>query len=218
MKKKAVLLIILLITANNVFAQILDSNFDIIGVYLPVVYIESLERTKHNPLSWAQCSENYFHTSYTVDFFEIYANGYYDGMMRIHILELLQFRFERIGEDIYLTDHYNNRYKKLPGDLYGDEYEYESEIIGNFIGNIVLDELIRSGEIILENNLVTFPALDNKVFRIQIQIGDSLERHLHFEGVTERGNISLEIRGNEYIFYGGYRIIQTDVLWIYQVL
>ena len=50
-----------------------------------------------------------------------------------------QFRFETINDDIFLTDHKNNRFKKILGDLY--EYEYWSDIISNFIGTIVLDEL-----------------------------------------------------------------------------
>jgi hypothetical protein len=40
-----------IIAINSAFAQTID--FDIVGVYFPVEYIESLESTKHNPVSWA---------------------------------------------------------------------------------------------------------------------------------------------------------------------
>jgi hypothetical protein len=48
-KKNTVLSIILFIVINNALAQNLD--FDIVGVYLPVEYLEYLERTKHNSVS-----------------------------------------------------------------------------------------------------------------------------------------------------------------------
>ena len=60
MKKTAALLVILFALMNNAPAQVMDFDFgfDIMGVYLPVEYIESLECTKHNPMSWAHNREN----------------------------------------------------------------------------------------------------------------------------------------------------------------
>jgi hypothetical protein len=76
-----------------------------------------------------------------------------------------------------------------------------------------LDELIKSGDIIFENGLVTFPALDNNIFRVQWQAYDPGERkNLHLEGVTDNKILSLEIRSNEYIFYG-YTHFSTNIVW-----
>jgi hypothetical protein len=212
MKKKSFLLIILLISLNNAFAQIID--YDIIGVYLPVDYIETLERTKHNPVSWAHCKENYFNTVYIVDTYSITASGRYDGEKNIFVWDIFKFKFEYIDGNIFLTDDKNNRFRKIPGELY--EFEDWSDIVSNFIGRIILEKLIKSGDIILENDLVTFPSLDNKVFRIQWQAYDPREkRNLHLEGVTNfQENLTLEIRSNEYIFYG-YHYFATDIVWSY---
>ena len=214
MKKKTVLLVLTLIIANNAFAQVkdIDFKFDIIGIYLPVEYIEALELTKHNPMSWAQC-QNYYHTVYVVDINKINALGKYDGSARIYIGDIINFRFENIDGIIFLTDNEHKKYRKIPGDLY--KHEYWAEIINNFVGTIILNDLIQSGQIILEKGLVTFPALDNKVFRISWQAYDPrAKENLRFDGVTEYSDLSLEIRHNEYVFYG-YSYFSRDIVWTY---
>jgi hypothetical protein len=209
MKNKAVLLIILIIGINNAFAQIID--FDIAGVYLPVEYIESLESTKHNSVSWALNREKYVHTVYIVDAYTIQASGRYDLTENIYLWDIFNFEFENINEDIFLIDNKNNRYRKIPGDLY--EYEYWSGIVSNFIGKIILDELIKSGDIIFENGFVAFPALGNEIFNIQWQAYDQTERrNLRLESVRDNRVLSLEIRSNEYIFYG-YNHFSTNIVW-----
>ena len=81
-----------------------------------------------------------------------------------------------------------------------------------------MDELIKSGEIILEKGLATFPVLDNRTFRIQWQAYDPRsERNLRFENVLYLPNnevLSLEIRHNEYVFYGYHYFSRTIVLSI----
>jgi hypothetical protein len=207
MKKNIVLSIILFMVVKNAFAQ----NFDIVGVYLPVEYIESLERTKHNPLSWAFNGETFFHSVYIVDLYTIQASGRYDGTDNIYLWDILNFQFEKIGEDIFLIDNENHRFRKLPGDLY--EHEDWSETIGNFIGKIILDELIKSGDVILNNDLVTFPVLDNNIFRIQWQdYNPRVKWNLHLEGVTDNRIVTLVIRQNEYVFYG-YDYFSKDIVW-----
>ena len=219
MIKPAVLLVILFALINNAPAQLMDFDFgfDIIGVYLPVEYIESLERTKHNPISWGYNRENYYHTVYIVNPYSIQASGRYDGMDSIYLWEVFNFRFENIDDGLFLIDNKNNRYRKIPGDLF--EYENWSDIVANFIGTIVFDELINSGEIILENGLATFPALDNKTFRIQWQAYDpGVRRNLYLESVLYLPNneiLALEIRQNEYIFYG-YRYSSGNIVWSVQ--
>jgi hypothetical protein len=210
MKKNTVLSVILFIAINNAFAENLD--FDIAGVYLPVEYIESLEYTKHNPLSWAFNNDDTFlHSVYIVDVYTIQASGRYDGTVNIYLWDIINFQFEKIDDDIFLIDNENHRFRKLPGDLY--EHEDWQEIISNFIGKIILDELIKSGDIILDNSLIIFPALDNNIFRIQWQAYDPRERvNLRLEGVTDNRILSLEIRQNEYVFYG-YHYFSTDIAW-----
>ena len=210
MKKKLVFLMILLIIINNAFAQ--SMGFDIVGVYLPVKYIETLQRTKHNPTSWAAFSgDDVYHTVYIVDTHKIKTSGKYDGENYVSLWDIFDFQFENINDEIYLIDNNRKEFKKIPGELY--EYEYWDEIIGNFIGNIILDELINNNDVILENNIITFPVLDNKKFIIKWQAYDPRERrNLYFEGITDYDTLSLEIRQNEYVFYGYHRF-STDIVW-----
>jgi hypothetical protein len=213
MKIKTVLSMLLLMVIHNASAQNID--YDMVGVYLPVEYITSLERTKHNPASWAFNRERYYHAVYIVDGYYITASGRYDGLEPVYLWDLLNFKFEAVEGDIFLTDHKNNRFRKLPGDLYAHEDLHK--IIGNFIGGIVLDELIKSGAVILENDLVTFPALDHKTFRIEWQAFDPRqEKHLSFEGVADHSHLFLEIRPNEYVFYG-YDYFINDIVWSIRV-
>jgi hypothetical protein len=111
MKKTMVLFIVFTSIINYVFAQKL--NYNIVGVYLPVEYIESLKSTKHNPVSWALTRGNYPNTVYIVDFSTIYASGRYDGTENIYIWDIFNLQFENINEEMYLIDKYNNRFKKF---------------------------------------------------------------------------------------------------------
>ena len=223
MNIKAILIIVFIATSGNIFAQIGDRNFsldldyNIMGVYLPVEYIESLKRTKHNPMSWAQFGENYINNVYIIDEFSIKACGMYDGVAKIYVWEMLNFQFEKINGDVILVDDRNNRFKKLPGDLY--EYEHWSDIICEFIGNIVLEELIKNREIILESGFVTFPALGNRTFRVRWQTYNPTDKkNLRFEEVPyvpNNDDLSLEINQDKYIFYG-YQYFSEDIVWSYK--
>jgi hypothetical protein len=208
MKKNTVLSIMVFTLINGAFAQELD--FDIVGVYLPVEYIESLERTKHNPASWAFGGASP-HSVYIVDAYGIQASGRYDGTVDVYLWDIFNFRFEKTDGDIFLIDPENHRFRKLPAYLY--EYEDWSDIIGNFTGKVILDKLIKSGDVILNNGLVIFPALDNSVFRVQWQdYNPGEKKNLRLEGVADNRILSLEIRQNEYVFYG-YHHLSTDIVW-----
>jgi hypothetical protein len=207
MKKKSVLLIILFISINNAFAQIID--YDIIGVYLPVEYVETLKRTKHNPTAWAAFDQA--KTVYVVDAHTITVRGRFDEYYNVYLWDIFKFKFENTNKDTYLIDDEGNRFIKIPGDLY--EFEDWSDIISNFIGKIIFDDLIKNDDIILNNDLITLPSLDNKVYRIQWQAYDPEEkRNLHLEGITDYSTLSLEIRQNEYVFYG-YHYFSKEIVW-----
>jgi len=214
MKTKSFFLILLFIILNNRhYAYAQDADFDIYGIYLPVEYIETLERTKHNPTAWGVLNKgNPYNFFYIVKSYHIEAHGMgYERGYPLFLSETLKFRFEKTGDDVYLVDHLNNRFKKIPGDLF--ESENYNAAINNFIGNIILDELIKSGDIILENDLVTFPLLDNKVFRIEWQsFNPRAVMHLVFEEVTDNQKLSLHIRSNEYTFYRSFTLYSADIV------
>jgi hypothetical protein len=100
MKKKIVLLLILFISIHNACAQIID--FDIIGVYLPVAYIETFERTKHNPTAWAAFDKA--KTVYVVDAHTITVRGRFDEYYHVYIWDIFKFKFENTDEGTYLID------------------------------------------------------------------------------------------------------------------
>jgi hypothetical protein len=210
-KRKVIFMFFLIKFTNTVFPQTID--FDIMGVYLPVEYIASLERTKHNPASWAFNDE---HTSYDLLIVEAYtikaSDRMYDGITNIYLWDMINYHFEYDNAGIFCIDEKNNKYKKISNAVY--EFENWQEIVCNYIGKIIMDELIQSGDVILENDLITIPALDNEKFRIQWQAFDSRDRmNLRFESVVDYPHdLFLEIRPNEYIFYG-YHYFSTDVVW-----
>jgi len=206
MKKITVFLFFLFGIIYSIYPQI-------VGVYLPIEYITLLERTKHNPQSWAFNIDNKSHDLLIVDFYSIIAcDRIYDVNMNIYVWEITKYKFECNDNEIILIDDKNNRYKRISHDIYDVEKYWES--VCNFIGKVVLDELIKSGDIILENDIIIFPALNNKRFRIQWQSFDpNNRRNLEFENITDSlEDISLEIRSNEYIFYG-YHSLSRDILW-----
>jgi hypothetical protein len=211
MKKKAFFIFFLMKFIYNVFPQIID--FDIMGVYLPVEYIASLERTKHNPVSWAFNDEHVSYDFLIVDAHTIkVCDRAYDGMADIYVWDIINYHFEYDNFDIFCIGERNNKYKKISTGIY--EFENWQKIVCNYIGKIIMDELIQAGDIILENDLIIIPALDNEKFRIRWQAFDPGDRmNLRFESVMDYPHdLSLEIRPNEYVFYG-YHYFSTDIVW-----
>lgn len=65
----------------------------------------------------------------------------------------------------------------------------------------------------IAESVIIFPDIDNTIFRIQWRAYDPRERmNLHLEDVTNNRILSLEIRQNEYVFYG-YHHFSTDIVW-----
>jgi hypothetical protein len=187
--------------------------YNIVGVYLPVEYIATLERTKHNPQSWAFNEDWTSHDLLIVDFHTITAcDRFYDGTTEIYVWEIIKYQFEHDKDEIILIDDNKKRYKKISYDIYDTENYRESAC--NFIGKTVLDKLIKSGDIILEKDIITFPALNNKRFRIGWQAFDPRqESNLEFENIDDfLDDISLVIKSNEYLFYGYYNS-SIQILW-----
>ena len=136
-----------------------------------------------------------------VDFETVTAQDrIYDGGYKIYVWEIAQYQFDYVDNEIILTDHKNNRYRKITDDIY-DVKDWD-EHVGNFIGKIILDKLIQSGDIILEKDVVTFPALDNNKYGIRV-LAYSDEKNLRLAGITNHlDELELEIKDDEYIFYG----------------
>ena len=178
----------------------------IVGVYLPVEYITVLERTKHNPRAWA--FNDYtddgllMHDVLIVDFETVTASDRInDGESNISVWEIAHYQFEYVDNEIILIDNKNNRYRKISNDIYDVENWWE--VAGNFIGSIILDRLIQSGDIILEKNIVTFPALDNRKYAINVWAISEDTINLSFGSIYDYpDDLYLEIREDEYIFYG----------------
>ena len=191
--------------------------YSIVGVYLPVEYINILEKTKHNPTAWAindfTDDDPLMHDILIVDFETVTAQDrIYDGGYKIYVWEIAQYQFEYVDNEIILTDHKNNRYKKITK-ITDDKYDVKDwdEHVGNFIGKIILDKLIQSGDIILEKDVVTIPALDNNKYGIRVW-GNPDEKNLRFTGITDRfDDLELEIKDDEYIFCNDN--YPSDIVW-----
>ena len=210
--KKLLILVYCLIIANNILiAQIeeeyifdtIDERF--VGVYLPLEFLFTLEKTKHYALSMKynmKSSEDYetiFYEHIVVYENEIrYTELYADGSRNVSMCELPNYKFEYVKDDeILIIDQNGNKYKKITDDL--NDYEI---IIGNYLGKIILNEILENGEMKIEGNIITIPSLDSKKYKIET-LGCLYPEHcnLYLEDCETEWTVYLEIESSIYTIY-----------------
>jgi hypothetical protein len=120
--------------------------------------------------------------------------------------DLKNYQFE-IGNnnEIIIINKNGEKYKKISND-----FNYDIPAIDNYLGGIVLHDLINSGDVILDNNIITIPSLDYEKFIIDTWgVLDGFYEYLdingfslYLDGFYNRGLfIFMEINDNEYTIF-----------------
>jgi hypothetical protein len=105
---------------------------DFIGVYLPVEYIDSLNKTKNHSLSMHLNDRSRYHDVLSVNKNIIYSDLKFHDLYAIKATEVNLFQFLKNGEDLIIKDNNGYVYKKIGN----DPFEY-SDIVRTFVGKIV---------------------------------------------------------------------------------
>ena len=155
--------------ANNpVTMQLLFRNSKFFGYYLPLDFVEDFEKSKdwYSSRKFIQESEYIYIRINSNGVWAqepITGDGYsedvYDNRNGIE-----NFLYEIIdsNEIVITNNNTGSKYRKI-----SNNFEYDCPAIENYIGRTILKDFILSGEIILDNDIITIPALDYGKFRIE---------------------------------------------------
>ena len=148
---------------QNYFLKNIDRTF--IGYYISMDFIVTFEETKN--YSFAR-DTNYEYPYYAhiivrengIECYPFYSDVFYE----VSEDNFNKFVFEHISVDeAIITEPNGKKYKRMTT-LNG--WENYMAVMNNYIGNIVLEDLISDGRIIIENDFFYIPSLDNKRFQI----------------------------------------------------
>jgi hypothetical protein len=107
------------------------------------------------------------------------------------------YRYEIINDEIIIFKDNGKKYKKI-----SNSFDYDIPVINNYIGRIVLRDFILSGEVILDNDIITIPALDFGKFRIETW-GDFSEYYatLYVYGFDRGWWLDMDVEGDIITIY-----------------
>ena len=162
---------------NHFSMELLFKKSKFYGYYLPLDFVESFENTKN----WF-FSRKYINDGHFIEFDECVEDYIYIRIDKYGIWvqkpirgdgcseELIDnrngienYRYEKgINNEIVMFKDNGKKFKKI-----SNTFEYDFTTLDNYIGRIVLKDFILSGELTLDNNIITIPALDYGKFRIE---------------------------------------------------
>ena len=151
---------------NHFTMQLLYRKSKFYGYYLPLDFVEAFENSKDWFSSRKYLKEEYIYIR--IDEYGIWVREPIMGDASSE--ELID---NRNGIEDYKYEAENNNkitIYKNNGKKYikiSDTFDYDIPAIDNYIGRIVLKDFILTGEITLDNNIITIPALDFGKFRIE---------------------------------------------------
>ena len=221
MKKIYIIIIFLLYYNNMIFAQIedLDEQYVLnnienhfIGVYLSTEFLATLEETKNYAIAMNHISDygsdGFYETLIVYENHIVYLYPYYDGFSLVSKYKYPYYNFEYVNEnEIIIADPNGHKYIRIT-----DNLENYNDIIDNIVGNIVLHDLIVNNYILLENNIVSIPSLDNKNFIIgtlRYLYHNSYE-NLKLEDIENNRLVILNIENNLYTIFWVERNFYTS--------
>ena len=192
---------------RNYFLDNIDINF--IGYYVSVNFMASIESNKSYALARNTIHENTYYAHIMVFENNMICYPFYsDTYFEVSVDEFTEYKFEIIENEMFIIDFNGNKYKKMTSSV---DYEMYYQVMNNFIGNIVLIDFINNGKIIIENDYIYIPSLDNKKFGISTWLMYGNEANLV---IYDENNswIYIEINDNELILY---RIVNRgkSILW-----
>ena len=196
---------------NHMTMQLLFRNSRFFGYYLPLDFVEAFENSK----DWFSSRRYIQESEYIyirIDQYGIWVqepitgDGYSEDLINNRNGIEIYF-YEIINNEIIITNSVTgNKYKKISND-----FDYDIPAIDNYIGRIVLRDFILSGELILDNNIITIPAFNFGKFRIQTWYDFSeYEAKLYLYSFDRRWYVDMDIHGNEIIIYDYERWIWNE--------
>jgi hypothetical protein len=180
----------------NYFIDNIDSDF--IGYYVSIDFMASIERYRSYALARNLILENTYYAHIIVNkndmnFYPFYSDCYFE----VSVEEFTEFKFEILEGEMIITDQKGNRYKKMTNSV---DYKTYYKTMENYIGNIVLNDFIRNKKIIIEDDYVIIPSLDNKKYGISTWLTYEDDANLAIYDENNRW-VYVEINNNELIIY-----------------
>jgi hypothetical protein len=188
---------------NNHFTmQLLHRNSRFYGYYLPLNFVEDFENTK----DWFSSRKYIQESEYIyirIDKYGIWArepilgDGFSEELIdNRNGIEYFQYEITNNNEIIIFKKN-GNKYKKI-----SNNFENHIPVIDNYIGRIVLRDFILSGELTLDNDIITIPSLDFGKFRIETWYNFSeYNASLYLYSFNRGWWVDMEIQGDVITIY-----------------
>jgi hypothetical protein len=186
----------------------LRRNSRFFGYYLPLDFVEDFEKSK----DWFSSRKYIDESEYVyirinergIWLQEPIVNDGYSEELIDYRNGIENYRYE-INKDneIIIFKNSDMKYKNISNSF---EQNY-CVSINNYLGRIVLHDFILSGEIFLENNIITIPALDFGKFRIET-FGCFYDTNLLIYGFNRGWQLDLNVEGDVITIY-------TYASWIF---
>jgi len=171
-KEYFLLLIILIIGGNLLFSQseddiyiINDIDLKFVGYYISIDFMETFEETKNYGIARDNNSEYQYYAHIIVrengiEYYPFNSDCYFE----VSNDEYKDFVFQYISADeIIIIEPNGKKYKQMTN-LYG--WENYMAVMNNYLGNIILADQIKNRDIIIDNNFIIIPSLNNKIMEI----------------------------------------------------
>lgn len=193
---------------DEYFIGYIENNY--IGIYLPIIFIETLMDTKNFNYAMSlnhernnMKSNDFYHDVLIAMNDRIYSNlGFYDGYAII-ANEIQYYNFIENNQELFIIDNKGHQYKKLFDNTKFDNTKNVFKNIENYIGNIIFSDLIKSDKAIINENIITMLQF-NRNFRIDLgwHVDDA-----HLILINENNeHLALKIENENYVFYKTIRM------------
>ena len=208
MKSNIVFVFMYFVISLSLYSQNRDEfhveaiNDDFIGVYLPVEYIVSLDKTKNHSLSMHLNDREKYHDVLSVNKNIIFSNLKWHDQYAIKAAEVSLFQFVKNEEDVIIIDNNGYPYKKI-----GNNPNNYHSIVRMFVGNIVFENVLdkRVG-LSITNGRIIIPFLyfftANDTYNINLDdMFFEKGANIYIYNQNDRYYIGLFINGEDYQFY-----------------
>ncbi|MDR1174312.1 MAG: hypothetical protein LBK83_02410 [Treponema sp.] len=225
MKKALVLFCCIMSAITGAGAQTEDGRYVLdfidrrfIGYYISLDFVNTLEKTKHYVTARGSVGE--------YEYIIIFKDGIRrqrpseDSYSEVSEEQARNYQFEYTNDrEALIADETGTWYKRITGHT---EYEAANKAVNHYIASVVLGDFLKKGELILEENTLLVPALNNRKFEVgawrmwleeeaNLYLGDELNQWVY-----------LELQGPECIMYRTIRwrggkppreVVSKEVIW-----
>jgi hypothetical protein len=173
----------------------IDPRF--IGAYLPVDFITALKKTKHYANAMKINKHDYYYTELIVNnnnVISIYP--FEDTDSYISKSQFLKFQFMHNRNETLIKDPQGCKFLKITNDL-----ENHMKIMSNYIGKIILNDLIKNGDITIDSDTIFIPSLNTRFEIGTLKYAYNNNENLVLKEYDKEKYYSLEIVNNLYTIY-----------------